>query len=121
MGHVDGSTSAPADYHGVRFYENDKSLARIVAEFLHEGFKNGSPGIVVATAAQRAEILQELNGRLCDVAALQRSDDLVLLDAEEMLSTFMTDGRPSARKFTDQMCQVIRKVGRGRTNCTVRI
>ena len=35
-------------FHGVRFYENEKSLARIVAEFLIEGFTDGHPGIVVA-------------------------------------------------------------------------
>src|SRR2546423_3350323 len=121
MSHVDGSSSAGAEYHAVRFYENDKSLARIVAEFLHQGFDRGSPGIVVATDTQRAEILRELKGRSCDVLALERSDDLVLLDAEETLSTFMEDGRPDTRKFTDQMCHVIRKVCRGRTDCTVRI
>ena len=121
MEQVDGSSSAPAEHHAVRFYENDKSLARIVAGFLHEGFDSGSPGIVVATANQRAEILRELNDRSCDVVALERSHDLVLLDAEETLSTFMTDGKPNARKFTDEMCQVIGRVCRGRTNCTVRI
>jgi hypothetical protein len=99
MGQVDGSSSAPAEHHAVRFYENDKSLARIVAGFLHEGFDSGSPGIVVATANQRAEILRELNDRSCDVVALERSQDLVLLDAEETLSTFMTDGKPNARKL----------------------
>jgi hypothetical protein len=121
MEHVDSSSSAPAEYHAVRFYENDQSLARIVAEFLDEGFDRGSPAIVVASASQRAEILREKNDRSRDVAALQRSHDLLLLDAEETLSTFMTDGKPNARRFTDQMCEAIRGVCRDRTNCTVRI
>ncbi len=121
MGQVDSSPCAPAEYHAVRFYESDRSLARIVAEFLHEGFDGGSPGIVVATAGQRAEILRELTGRSLDVAELQRSHDLLLLDAAETLSAFMIDGKPDARKFMDQLCQVIERVRRGRTNCTVRI
>ena len=121
MEQVDGSTSAPAGYHAVRFYENDKSLARIVAQFLHEGLEGGNPGIVVATAEQRLEIIRALKERSCDAVALERAGALVLLDAEEMLSSFMVDGKPHARKFRDQMCDVIRRVCRGRKDCTVRI
>src|SRR4051794_31030661 len=86
-------SSARAEYHAVRFYEDDKALARIVADFLNEGFKRGDPAIVVAKADQRAEIVQVLTDRSCDVVALQRADDLVLLDAEQTLSTFMIDGK----------------------------
>jgi len=121
MEQVDSSSSEPAEYHAVRFYESDRSLARIVAEFLHEALDGGAPGIVVATARQREEIIRELTDRSLDVGALQRSHDLLFLDAGETLSTFMSDGQPDAQKFTDQMCQVIERVCRGRTNCTVRI
>jgi hypothetical protein len=121
MEHADAPSSAPAEYHAVRFYENDKSLARIVAGFLQDGFDRGSPGIIVATVSQRAEILQALAERSIDVLALERAHDLVLLDAEETLAAFMLDGKPNARKFTDQMCQAIRTVCRGRADCTVRI
>jgi hypothetical protein len=118
---VDTSSSARAEYPTGRFYDSDRSLARIVAEFLDDGFKGGSPGIVVATANQRAEIIRELADRSFDVIGLQRSHDLVLLDAEETLSRFMMDGKPDGRKFRDQMYQVIERVSRGRTDCTVRI
>src|SRR3954463_549193 len=101
MEQADSSPSAPAEYHAVRFYESDSSLARIVAEFLHEGFNAGSPGIVVSTASQRAEIIRELTDRSLDVAELQRSHDLLLLDAVETLSTFMIDGKPNPRQFRD--------------------
>src|SRR5437868_5653656 len=107
MEHVDGSSSSAGEYHAVRFYENDKSLSRIVADFLREGLDRGSPAIVVAAASQREEILRELTDRACDVVALQDSQDLLLVDAEEILSSFMTDGKPNARKFTDEMCQLI--------------
>jgi hypothetical protein len=118
---VAGSSSRRAEYHAVRFYESDRSLARIVSEFLHKGFEGGSPGIVVAAASLRAEIVRELADRSWDAAALQRSHDLLLLDARETLSTFMVDGRPDARRFTDQMCQVIQRVCGDRPDCTVRI
>lgn len=118
---VASSSSAPPQYHAVRFYESDKSLARIVAEFLHEGFDDGSPGIVVATPVQRAAIIRELTARSLDVVELQRSHDFLLIDAKQTLSTFMVDGKPDANKFKDQMCQVIGKICRGRSDCTVRI
>lgn len=119
--HVAGSSFPPAQYHAVRFYESDTSLARIVAEFLHEGFDRGSPGIVVATANLHAAIIRELKDRSLDVVELQRSHDLLLLDARETLSTFMIDGRPDARKFKDQMCQVIQGLCGDRADYTVRI
>ena len=121
MKQIAQSSPAPAQSHAVRFYESDTSLARIVAEFLREGSGRGNPGIVVATASLRAAILRELTDRSVDVDELQRSRELTLLDAREMLSTFMMDGRPEARKFNDQMCEVIRRVCGDRGDCTVRI
>lgn len=115
------SSSGPSGYHAIRFYESDRSLARIVAEFLKEGFDGGSPGIVVATASLRTDIIRELTDRSLDVDQFQRSNDLLLIDAKETLSTFMRDGEPDAGRFKDEMCQVIREVCRDRTGCTVRI
>jgi hypothetical protein len=114
------SLSTPA-YHAVRFYENDKSLSQIVAQFLSDGLATGNPGIVIATPVQRAAIMRELVPRSSDVVQLQRSGDLVMLDADDTLSTFMTDGKPDAEGFRNRMCDVINRVCRGRENCTVRI
>ena len=121
MEEVDRSGSVPAEYHAVRFYESDSSLARIVAEFLHHGFDAGNPGIVVATANLRDAIIDELAERSLDVVELQRSHDLLLLDAKETLAPFMSAGRPDPLKFKDQMCQVIRRACGKRAPCTVRI
>jgi hypothetical protein len=81
----------------LRFYDSDHSLARIVAAFLHEGFETSSPGIVIATAGQRDEVVRELTARSYDAVALQQSRDLLLLDGENMLSTFMWTGSPTRR------------------------
>jgi hypothetical protein len=108
-------------YHAVRFYENERSLSQIVAEFLGDGLADGMPGVVIATPAQRAAIVRELVTRRLDVERLQRSDDLVLLDAEETLSAFMTNGKPDVAGFNSSMCEVIKRASRGRENCTIRI
>src|SRR2546425_4420896 len=93
----DAAPLLTAQHHAVRFYENDKSLAQIVAQFLSDGLAAGNPGIVVATPAHRAAILRELVATSLDVVQLQRSNDLVLLDAQETLSIFMTNGKPRPR------------------------
>jgi hypothetical protein len=111
----------PAESRPLRFYDTDASLARIVAEFLVEGFNTGSPAVVIATASQRAEIARELTARSFDAAALQRSGDLVLLDAGETLSTVMGDGKLDAQKFRNEICRQIDRVRCGRPNCPVRI
>jgi hypothetical protein len=108
-------------HHAVRFYDNDKSLAQIVAHFLSDGLQAGQPAIIVARPSHRAAILKELVAKSADVVALQRSGDLLLLDAEHTLSTFMADGKPEADPFRNSMCEVIARVCRGRENCTVRI
>ena len=110
-----------AQHHAVRFYDNDRSLAQIVGQFLSEGLAAGDPAIVVASAAHRAAILKELVARSLDVVELQRSNNLVLLDAEETLSTFMVNGKPDVKKFNRRMCEVITQAWGDRTDCTVRI
>ena len=120
MNHATRSASS-RPYHAVRFYDNEESLAKIVAEFLADGLTNGMPGIVVATPAQRAAIVRELGARGLDVVSLKQSDDLVLLDAADTLSSFMANGKLDARAFNDNLCAVIARACRGRTDCTVRI
>jgi hypothetical protein len=120
MNHATRSASS-RPHHAVRFYENEKSLAKIVAEFLADGLTDSTPGIVVATASQRAAIVRELVVRGVDVVPLTRSGDLVLLDAADTLSSFMTDGMIDDRAFNDRLCAVIKRASRGRTGCPIRI
>ena len=108
-------------YHAVRFYESDRSLAAIVANFLGEGIADGQPAIVVATAAQRAAIVRALVAKDFDVVHLKRSNNLLLVDAERTLDMFMTNGEVDAVRFRDVMCGILTEVCRDRPNCTVRI
>jgi hypothetical protein len=119
------TTSTPSThtdhFHAVRFYESERSLAKIVADFLVEGFAGGHPGIVVATPAMRAALLLELAGRALDVVAMQRSRQFLLLDASEQLAAFMTDGQPDPVRFNTMMCDAIERFCRGRIDSRIRI
>src|SRR6202049_647642 len=96
---IEKETSEAGQFHAVKFYESRESLCRIVAEFLGEGLVTQQPALVIATPEHRAGILAELRARYFDVDGMQAAGDLLLLDAAEMLATFMVDGMPDADLF----------------------
>jgi hypothetical protein len=107
-------------FHAVRFYENKASLCRTVADFLGEGLGLGQPGLVIATPAHRESVLLELRARQFDVVQVQAVGDLLLVDARDMLRTFMIDGMPDATLFKMHVPAAIDRLCRGRTDCTIR-
>lgn len=114
------TTSHSGHFHAVRFYESPDSLCRIVANFLGEGLRANQPALVIATPEHRAGIEAALRGQNVDVAALRASGELVLLDAEQTLATFMVDGMPDAKRFQAKGTEMIQRACGGRTDCTVR-
>jgi hypothetical protein len=117
---VIGSTPAGAHFHAVRFYENEKSLCRIVAGFLGEGLAAGQPALVVATPEHRRGIIDELRARHFDVVRMHAAGDLVMIDARTLMSNFIVDGVPDARRFTENATRVLERTTRGREAVTIR-
>jgi hypothetical protein len=107
-------------FHAVRFYDSAGSLCKIVADFLSEGLRANQPALVIATPEHRAGIEAALRAQNVDVSTHQASGDLLLLDAEETLATFMIDGMPDAKCFEATGLEVIKSACGGRTNCKVR-
>jgi len=107
-------------FHAVRFYDTKESLCGIVAAFLGEGLAAGQPGLVIATPAHRAGIADALRERGFDVARMEAAGDLLLLDARQMLATFMVDGAPDANLFHEHATSAIVRLCRGRRECTIR-
>lgn len=107
-------------FHAVRFYENEASLCRIVAEFLGEGLITGQPALVIGTDQHRAGIVEELAARHIDVERLRVAGDVLLLDARELMATFMVRGVPDAELFEASARQAIKRLRRGRKDRTIR-
>ena len=107
-------------FHAVRFYEDEESLYRIVADFLGDGLVAGQPAVVIATPVHGEEIARALQALAFDVSRLRASGDLLMLDAEEMLSTFMKDGVPDYDAFQSSVGGVLNGATTGRPNATVR-
>lgn len=107
-------------FHGVRFYEDEQSLYRIVADFIGDGLVAGQPAVVIATPLHREEIARELHALSFDVTRLLANGELLMLDAEETLSTFMKDGIPDPVAFRRSVGSVLAGATAGRPKATLR-
>ena len=109
-----------AHHHAVQFYGNDNELLNTVGTFLSEGLVSGHPAVVIATPPHRLAIEKALEHRMIDVERARRLGDLVLLDADDTLATFMVDGVPSAAIFKKTIGELIEQTLRGRERTPVR-
>ena len=110
----------PGHFHAVQFYNDPDSLCRIVGGFLAEGFRQGHPAIVIATAEHTARIENCLRATGHDVSELKRMGDLVTLDARETLAAFMVDARPNANAFHHHFGGLLTQTCRHREHSAVR-
>jgi hypothetical protein len=107
-------------FHAVRFYEDERSLCRIVTDFIGDGLAAHQPAVVIATPAHRQEIDRGLHALHIDVRRVRQDGDLLVLDAEETLATFMKDGVPDPVAFQATVGKVFDGATAGRPNATVR-
>jgi hypothetical protein len=89
--------------HAVQFYEDDRFLCEILADFSRDGLERGEAVIVVATAAHRGEVERRLTERGMEVGRLQESGQLVLLDARQTLDTLRLGGTLDAELFVSNL------------------
>ena len=104
-------------HHAVQFYGDEAELFTTIGTFLSEGLAAGQPAIVVATPDHTSAIVDALGSHLIDVARARHYGDLVLLDAEETLGTFMHNGTPDQILFQRHVGALMEQTlrGRGRT------
>ena len=89
--------ATPRCDHVVEFYDSDDDLVGSVGAYVAGGIESGDAVIVVATEAHRAGIEEYL--RLVDVDPRGESGTVVILDAEDTLSSFLVDGLPNEAAF----------------------
>jgi hypothetical protein len=109
-----------ARHHAVQFYGNDQALVTTVGGFIGEGLIAGQPAIVIATPSHSAAIVDELSRRLIDVQQAKRIGDLVCLDAEETLATFMAGDVPNPGAFRKNVGDALDQALGGRVRTPVR-
>jgi len=81
--------------HFVQLYQDSAYLVDAVADYIGNGLSRGEGAIVIARPAHRARLLAHLSRQAC------QPGQLVLLDAEDTLARFMTNGMPSWTMFRE--------------------
>lgn len=102
-----GMLDAPgACDHLVQFYTDDRFLERAVGRFITAGFAEGAAAVIIATPGHIA-LFKE---RLPDAPAALARGQLVILDADDFLKTFMIDGVPDRQTFVQTVTSVLERV-----------
>ena len=114
------ATSAEQFYALQLFSDDAAALSQLVGNFLAAGFASGDAGIIIATPEHRVLIDADLRAHGVDVDVLKRMGELVVLDAREILNTFMVDAMPHDATFDYVLGRVLDQVCRAQPNCTIR-
>ncbi len=95
--------AAPHAAHGVQFYESERFLAGVVADYLADGLADGRPLLAIVSRPRRVAVSRRLATRGVDVAAAREGGLLTWLDARKALSSFMDGPMPDHDRFRAAM------------------
>ncbi|MDB4952533.1 MAG: Two-component hybrid sensor and regulator [Myxococcales bacterium] len=96
--------------HSVQFYETDNFLCDQVAAFLAAGLAAGDGVVVIASEPHRTALIERLAERGFDVDVFVRNEQFALLDAQDILRTFMAGSAPDPDRFMTVLGPVIELV-----------
>jgi len=94
--------------HLVHLFDERRSLIDTVSTHLYEGWQRGDSLLVAARASHWALIAVELTARECPVDELVASSQLVVLDAQTTLASFVVNGEPERERFQRSVGDVVR-------------
>ena len=94
--------------HEVQFYSHDAGFLESATHFIGAALKNGNAAIVFATKPHRDSLLQGLKAEGVDADAAIQQGAFVSLDAADILSTFMVNGKPDADRFFESFRNLIK-------------
>ena len=87
--------------HFVQFYEADEFLLDSLSGYVREGLETGDACVVVARPEHREGLDARLRASGLDTDAASARGSLVVLDAAETLSLFMSNDAPDPRRFEE--------------------
>jgi MEDS: MEthanogen/methylotroph, DcmR Sensory domain len=93
--------------HFVQIYEAEEVFMDILASFVSEALKKDHVAVVIATPAHRQELNERLMESGHDLAALRLQDQLISLDAEEMIRKFMANGWADDELFFQLVADIL--------------
>ncbi|MDB5871740.1 MAG: histidine kinase [Ramlibacter sp.] len=100
--------------HFVQFYEQDSFLADEVARYIGAALRAGNSGIVIARRVLLDELLPKLRRHRASLFGLgTERGELITLDAQETLDTFMVDGWPNEALFRQTVGHQVKQAAQG--------
>jgi CheY-like chemotaxis protein len=93
--------------HAVYFYPDAQSLAGTVARFIEQGIAADQPALIIARPLHRAAILDQLADIGIDSRSRIERGNLVMLDANDVVSRLMVDDMLSVQCFQDEVLPVL--------------
>jgi signal transduction histidine kinase len=124
--HSDASTVDPVLYAGddpshiVQFYDSDAYLAAAVSDFLAAGLRSGQPVLAIATSEHREAFSIRLRSKGLEVERAEKAGQLQMLDAQAVLSTFMSGSVPDADRFKRSIGDVLNRAVCGTNHSVTR-
>jgi MEDS: MEthanogen/methylotroph, DcmR Sensory domain len=94
-------------HHIVQLYQEQNFLNRAVCRFAHAGFAKGEGVILVSTLPHWNSIGARLEAEGVDVEAARKRGQLTVVDADELLPTFMRDAMPDPPVFNGAFGDVV--------------
>ncbi len=92
--------------HAVQFYEDDPFLIASVGSYLATGLATGQRVLAVATAAHGVSLRGHLEECGFDVERAMVRGQLTIVNAHELLATFMVDQLPDGTRFRHEMHRI---------------
>lgn len=96
--------------HIAQIYSHDTVLIESLRMFTTHGLSRGETVFLVVTPSHRDLLLQQLKADGVDVGRLQHDGRLLLLDAAELLASFMRDGMPDDTFFRMSVDEVVERL-----------
>ena len=100
--------------HRVHFYDQDASLLSAVGAFLADGLTSGGRVVIIATPEHRRPLLLALEARGIDTAEAALGEQLVVLDAHDVLREIMRGGLPDRALFHATLRPLLARPGNAR-------
>jgi hypothetical protein len=100
------ANAAPRD-HIVQLYQDQQFLNRAVCRFAAASIANGEGVILVPTVAHWDAFRPRLEAEGIDVRAAEARGQLTIVDADNLLPTFMRDGMPDSPVFMGLAANVV--------------
>src|ERR1700716_36477 len=101
---------APVNRHFAQLHRDPEALTDAVTLYLQTGLRRGNPVVVVASPLHTELFLTRLRDDGLDPAAVLKSGQLELHDAELMLRKFMRNDMPDWEDFRRAMTSIFERV-----------